>query len=390
MELCDKELCTGCGACVNVCPKSCISLKYDEDGFLYPQVETNLCISCQQCNKVCPSLNRTDNQNSIPEKAIGCQILDQNILRKSSSGGAFYAIAQTVMEAGGVVFGCSMNTDLKPCHKEARTTEDISAFHGSKYLQSNTGYTYKEVKNHLKNGQLVLYVGCPCQIAGLYAMLGNADTTNLLTVDLVCHGVGSQKLFEIEVAAWEQKHGKKIIDYGFRSKDRWSKGHHLCKIVFSDHIRYIRSVNDPYMGCFLHAANYRENCYHCLYAQFPRIGDMTIGDYVGIDKTCLPKGMFKKGMSVLLLNNEKATKWFDSICKRLWYTERPLEESIATNKNLVQPCNRPKTRDLLHEANTLEDDIFKRCRFSLKAKLGMMAGDKVTGIYKKLKSCIKE
>lgn len=390
MTLCNKQQCTGCGACLNICPQKCISMEYDEEGFLFPIINTEVCISCNLCRKTCPANQILHSDNITPEIVVGCQILDRSTLQNSSSGGAFSALAETVIELDGVVFASASDEKLLPYHIQVSDKTRIEKLRGSKYVQSDTRRTYSQVKQCLMRKQLVLYVGCPCQIAGLYAYLGDEQQNNLITVDLVCHGVGSSKLFLQEINELETTHHSKVVSFRFRSKERWSQGHYLCQVQMSNEKTvYIRGVRDKYVSCYLHEAIYRESCYQCQYAQVPRVGDFTIGDFVGIDKKMLPAGMYKRGMSVLLLNNEKAECFFKQIEAKLWWIERPFEEAASSNKNIIQPCKRPACRDYLATTNTTSDALFSECRYSLKNRISMILGKRAAKFYLRVKAIIK-
>ena len=194
IQITDKYNCCGCAACVQACPKQCISFEEDEQGFRYPAVDTSLCIDCHLCEKVCPVINQDE-----PRKPIATYAAinpDEDIRLKSSSGGIFSMIAQHVIDDGGVVFGAQFDSNFEVEHAYTDATEGIAAFRGSKYLQSRIGNTYSEVRTFLQQGRKVLFTGTPCQIAGLRKFLGKqSDNPNLLTADVVCHGAPSPKVW---------------------------------------------------------------------------------------------------------------------------------------------------------------------------------------------------
>ena len=212
----------------------------------------------------------------------------------------------------------------------------------------------------------------------------------MLTIDLICHGVGSAKLFLQEIIALESSYHSKVIGFRFRSKNRWSIGHYLCQIQFNNgKTVFIRGVKDKYVSCYLHGAIYRESCYQCQYARGPRIGDFAIGDFVGIEKRLLPAGMFKRGMSVLMMNNRKAECFFKQVANKLWWIERPFEEASSSNINMIQPCKRPACRDYLATTNNTSDALFRECHYSVRNRIGMMLGSKLLKLYLKAKTAIK-
>lgn len=189
IEILRKEDCVGCNACVQRCPKSCISMHEDEQGFLYPVVNADLCINCHLCEKVCPVINQAEPRK--PLQTYAAKNRDSEVKRNSSSGGIFYALAEMIISEGGVVFGAKFNDDWEVVHAYAETLEGIKAFQGSKYVQSGIGETFTQAEQFLKAGRRVMFTGTPCQIAGLKHFLRKDYGSQLLTVDVVCHGVPS-------------------------------------------------------------------------------------------------------------------------------------------------------------------------------------------------------
>lgn len=208
--------CTACGACIQICPKNCIKLKGNGNGFLYPSINISECIGCGLCNKVC-SVGKHSNETDRTPMSYACASADDRMLSQATSGGIFGAIAICVLENGGVVYGCAYTEHLQATHVRADNKESLYALYGSKYVQSNTQNTYKECEEDLKAGRQVLYSGTPCQIAGLKNYL-QKDYTNLITVDLVCHGVASQAYFDKYIGLLEREEGAVCTDYNFRSK----------------------------------------------------------------------------------------------------------------------------------------------------------------------------
>ena len=189
----DKKKCCGCSACVQRCPKQCISLQEDEEGFLYPQVDKKICVNCGLCEKVCPVLNPVKARK--PQVVFAARAIDEKVRLESSSGGVFTVLAELVIERGGVVFGAKFNEKWEVVHAYTESKEGLSAFRGSKYVQSKIENSYKQAESFLKAGREVLFSGTPCQIAGLKLYL-RKEYTNLLTVDFVCHGVPSPMVWK--------------------------------------------------------------------------------------------------------------------------------------------------------------------------------------------------
>lgn len=191
IKLCDIQNCTGCGACLNTCKHKAISMKENEDGFLFPEINYDKCISCNLCTKVCPELN-IDNIERHNVKECYASYAKSNLIReRSSSGGIFSVIANFILNQGGIVVGAAMQDNYKLNHLCISNLNDLGLLQGSKYLQSDTKYTFSEIKSALKSNKTVLFCGSPCQVAGLKSFLNKSETKNLITCDFICHGVPS-------------------------------------------------------------------------------------------------------------------------------------------------------------------------------------------------------
>lgn len=338
----DYNKCTGCGACVQRCPRQCISWEKSEFGFLYPHVDVDKCIHCGLCEKVCP----IEKKNIQPQnqKAYAAVHKDEQILEKSTSGGAFSAIAQIILQQGGIVYGVCMDDTMRVKHTRIENICDLKLLRSSKYVQSNTGKTFQQAERDLKLGKIVLYSGTPCQIAGFKSFLGK-EYDNLYTVDIVCHGVGSQAYFDKYMEFARKRYGE-IKTLRFRSKEfsRWScggvvvvteKNGRIKNIPYHDHDNY-------YYSYFLSGDIYRKSCYSCKYANTNRPGDFTLGDYWGVEALRLPLKT-ENGCSLLLVNNDHAMNLFEKI-DSLETIETTIQEATHCNKQLNQPSLLPKNR----------------------------------------------
>ena len=205
IQIVDKSQCCGCTACVSVCPKQCIAMQEDEEGFLYPVVDTSLCIDCNLCQKVCPELHPMNTRT--PLHVYAAKHKDEQIRLASSSGGIFTLLAEKVIDEGGVVFGARFNASWEVVHDYTETKEGLTAFRGSKYVQSWLGNCFSKVRSFLSEGRKVMFTGTPCQVAGLKQYL-RKEYDNLLTVDVVCHGVPSPKVWRMYLDEVARK-GKK-------------------------------------------------------------------------------------------------------------------------------------------------------------------------------------
>lgn len=330
----DYEKCTGCGACVQRCPKRCISWTQREFGFRYPQIDKDACVNCGQCEKVCPIDKALE--VSAEQKAYAAVHKDDEVLAKSTSGGAFTAIADAVFAQGGIVYGAAMLDGMQVKHIRTGGKDDFEGLRSSKYLQSDTGTTYQMVEQDLKQGKTVLYSGTPCQIDGLKNSLGK-DYENLYTVDIVCHGVGSQAYFDKYMDYARERYGK-IKALRFRSKEYagWSCGG-VVVVDSSDCLKKIpyRDFDNYYYSYFLSGDIYRKSCYSCKYANTNRVGDFTLGDYWGVEALNLSL-QTENGCSLLLVNNRHAMQLLDEI-ESLDRVETTVEQAAHCNKQLNAP-----------------------------------------------------
>ena len=331
----DYEKCTGCGACVQRCPKRCISWTQREFGFRYPQIDKDACVNCGLCEKVCPIDKELE--VSAEQKAYAAVHKDDEVLAKSTSGGAFTAIADAVFAQGGIVYGAAMLDGMQVKHIRTSGKDDFEGLRSSKYLQSDTGTTYQMVEQDLKQGKTVLYSGTPCQIDGLKNFLGK-DYENLYTVDIVCHGVGSQAYFDKYMDYARERYGK-IKALRFRSKEYagWSCGGGVVVVDSSDCLKKIpyRDFDNYYYSYFLSGDIYRKSCYSCKYANTNRVGDFALGDYWGVEALNLPL-QTENGCSLLLVNNRHAMQLLDEI-ESLDRVETTVEQAAHCNKQLNAP-----------------------------------------------------
>ncbi len=336
------ENCTGCGACVQRCPKQCISWTTKEFDFRYPQIDEATCINCGLCEKVCP----IDKELKAPvvQKAYAAIHKDSFVLEKSTSGGAFTALADTIFSQGGVVYGAAMLNGMQVKHIRTENRTAFAELRSSKYLQSDTGTTYQMVEQDLKQGKVVLYSGTPCQIDGLKCFL-RKEYENLYTADIVCHGVGSQAYFDKYMEFAKERYGK-IKALRFRSKEYagWSCGGVVVVVGTSNSEKKIpyRDFDNYYYSYFLSGDIYRKCCYSCKYANTKRVGDFSLGDYWGVEALNLPL-QTENGCSLLLVNNKRANKLFKTVVD-LDNVETTIEQAAHCNKQLNEPSRLTKSR----------------------------------------------
>lgn len=363
------DKCTGCGACVQRCPQKCITWESGEFGFRYPKIYTAQCIQCNLCEKVCPvDMDRTAPTN---QKVYAAVHKNPDVLIRSTSGGVFTAIADAVFVLGGVVYGVTMQRDMQVQHIRIESKDELGRLRGSKYVQSDTEYTFQQAESDLKNGRTVLYSGTPCQIDGLKRFLGK-EYDNLYTVDIVCHGVGSQAYFDKYMDFARKRYGD-IQELRFRSKEftGWSCGGGVVvstpvgdntpkKIPYRDFDNY-------YYAYFLSGDIYRKSCYTCQYANTNRPGDFTLGDYWGVEALRLPLDT-AGGCSLLIINTARAESLLRSI-QSLQLVETTMEQATYCNGQLKAPSKRSSKRDcLVAEFEDKNGDQMQKLYFSQNTK----------------------
>lgn len=355
IRLTEKASCCGCGACADICPKRCITMKQDEEGFFYPSTDPARCIDCGLCERVCPMLNKQAPQTG-EVKAWAAYAAEDDLRAKSSSGGLFSLLAETVLSRGGCVAGAAFDEDLSVRHILVDNNEDLDKLRGSKYVQSRMEDTYLCVKEQLQKGRLVLFTGVACQVAGLKAYLGK-EYDNLYTVDVLCHGVPSPKVWAQYLREQETDHGEKPAAVVFRDKRTGWRRSSIC-VKFCEGAEYCRpGGEDRYMQLFLRDICLRPSCHSCRFKAVPRLSDLTIGDAWGIEKH-MPELDDDRGASVILINSEKGQKLFDRISSRLVCRQGSLNTLLppdADSRRAVRPHpNRAKFFAGLEQGQSLE------------------------------------
>lgn len=304
IEIQDKSKCCGCAACVQCCPKQCISLYEDDEGFLYPEADTRMCIGCGLCEKVCPIINQY--QARKPLEAFAAINPDEEVRATSSSGGIFTLLAEKTIEEGGVVFGVRFDDKWQAVFDSSETKEGISAFRGSKYLQARISDSYARCKRYLENGRKVLFSGTPCQIAGLNHFLRNGYP-NLITCDVICHGVPSPSVWKQYLDEVVAAGKSAVCDVAFRNKRKgWSEYNFTLYYnegtkVFSLESAHSRNI---YMRAFLDNLILRPSCHQCPAKCGKSHADITIADFWGIWHVN-PSLFDDRGTSLILANTEK-------------------------------------------------------------------------------------
>ena len=342
----DKSKCYSCHSCVLSCPKNAIRMQETSEGFLYPDVNAE-CVHCGICVRACPAL--TPPAIDVFKKECYCAyLLDREKRMQSTSGGVFSGLAEKIILDGGIVFGAAYDTDLNVSQIAVDNLNDLQKLKGSKYVESYTGDSFKQVKLFLDKGRSVLYSGTPCMIAGLKTFLGKTYE-NLITVDIICHGVPSRKLFRKYLEWLGKKYRGKIIYYGFRDKDvgGWSCGG-KAKTKTKTKTKTIAGSCDPYYASFLRGETYRESCYTCPFANTQRIGDITLGDFWGVERF-YPEIDRTKGVSCVIVNSCKGQVLFNLVKEQLNTRRTNIESILFQNDNLKFPTQRSSMRNFLYD-----------------------------------------
>lgn len=340
-----KAKCAGCRACAEICPKSCISMIEDKEGFLYPQINEMECIDCQLCKKTCPLIS--SQLHSIIKSNVGVHTRE-NVF-KSASGGAFWALCEMLIPMGYAVAGVKFTRDFQVVHDIAFTLEEAESFRKSKYVMSNTNGIYKKVKKLVKAGHKVMFAGTPCEVAACRKIVG--DAPNFLLVDLVCHGAPNQRIFDKEILYLQAKYKGKVSFFEFRNKRSFGSGK-----VNSRSIRYViegkeyvsNLEKDPFLKGYYSRLFYRPSCMECQFANPQRVGDITLADAWNVKKK-YPDLDDLSGVSLLLFNTVKGLALLPGLISKLHLREVPVNWAVSSNEQLQHPTISHENRDLFFE-----------------------------------------
>lgn len=325
--LAPREACSGCTACKAICPKDAIAMVADEEGFLRPQVDVSRCIGCHRCEQVCPVLH--PGEPDVSPTAYAAYTKDENLRRQSSSGGIFTELAKPVIAAGGVVFGCVWERPaLEAIHAKAETLEALAEMRGSKYVQSDLRENFREAKAALMAGRQVLFSGTPCQIAGLNAFLGK-PYENLLTVEIICHGVPSPTVFDA-YKTWLSRAEKRITDIAFRRKNPWWRQGDFVAECEDIVIRQEWYLKNAYVKAFLSDLCLRPSCARCQAKNGRSGADLTIADFWGVERVC-PELDDNRGTSLVMEHSARGREAWQQVSLGLNVREVPFEVALAGN-----------------------------------------------------------
>lgn len=358
----NKNLCIGCGACAQSCRKGALTMSEDAEGFLYPTINTSNCVECGLCETSCPIVNDSSASNEGTQKYYLAKPVETSFSKECATIGICTMVAEEVLKKGGHVFAVVLNEeDWRVSHIHVTTIDKLAPTRNSKYAQSNTGNSYTVIRELLKNGEIVLFTGTPCQVAGLKTFL-RKDYKNLYTIDLVCHGVYSYKLLQKEVQYWEEKYNGKVTNFRFRSKREY--GYSCGGMINFDLVCKGKAKHIERQGCSspTYASyaynkqqiffNLRPSCYECKFRDESRYGDLTVGDSKGSTKHYKDWDTFTNdwyGTSLFSTNSENGETLYSMIKYRI--ITRDVAKSHFFNQNALKSIKRenPKERNEIYE-----------------------------------------
>ena len=362
-----KLMCAGCEACTQVCPKHCLEMKTDDEGFRYPIKDNIKCINCKLCERVCP-YNKAKFNDASEQTAFGGYHIDNNILQESTSGGAFSAICETFCDTNYAIFGAK-TVGLEVYHDYIENIKDLKIFRQSKYVQSHMGDNYKKTKYFLDQGEKVIFSGTPCQIAGLKNYLSK-DYDNLLTIEVICEGVPSPLYIE-KYAKYisNKKHfNVESVEYRFKDTNKWD--FEVMKMMgLSSHendgtfksFKIDRWFN-PFWNIWLKHLMSRPSCYECQYAKRERVADITLGDLWGVHLYCQDLYNKNKGASLIIANNDKGKEVISNINSKFHIRELNINDAIKYQSPLRKHIdNNDKRDEFIEDLKNMEySDIIKK------------------------------
>lgn len=331
IEINRKEDCCGCNACYSICPQKCISMKEDSEGFLYPVVDDDICINCDLCVKVCPCISIRKSEEVTEAYLI--QHIDETIRWESSSGGAFTAISDYILELGGLIYGVGYDDEFNVIHKYSSNKEGVKDFRGSKYVQSQINNSFLEIKQFLIQGKIVCFSGTPCQVQGLKSYL-NKEYENLYTVDIVCHGVPSPKIWRKYIDYHKNNNESRIKDIQFRNKKYGYSGSTMA-IKFENGKEVKQGSELQFMkDLFFADIASRPVCFQCKFKTIERISDFTIFDCWHVNEFD-KKLDDDKGTTAILVHSQKGKNIFKNIKLNVRYKSVDVDKIIKLDGDMA-------------------------------------------------------
>lgn len=339
VELLDQKKCCGCGACINICPTQALSFSQDDFGFYRPKIDDDKCIKCGKCVRSCPQYNEMELIQ--PQKVYAGLYKDESILRNSSSGAIFYALAEKVIADGGCVFGVTLDSEFRVKHVCVDSFANLPFLQKSKYVQSYLGYCYKQALQQLKSGKTVLFSGTPCQVAAMKSLSKGIYAGRLILVDVVCHGVPSQAFWNDYVMTLSQKTDS-LKEYIFCYKRKANNGMNKYISYKINNRKIVKNwPQDSYNWFFMNAKNYQEICYSCKFSNASRVSDITVCDYWSWDLYHQNDFPACSTVSGICVNTDVGEKMIEGIRNKLIIKESSFDNLSAHNGCLLRPTPKP-------------------------------------------------
>lgn len=332
--VCDSKYCTGCGLCSIKCPKGCITMQPRDMGHLHPIIDKSKCINCGICKKICPSLNPIS--KTYPSTAYAAWAKDKNEYKSSTSGGVASLLSQYIIKKGGIVYGCSIEKNLKIKHIRIDDKAELYKLKGSKYVQSSITEILPLIQKDIEQNKLVLFIGTPCQISAI-KYLFKEHPSNLFTVDIICHGTPSNIFLEWYLLKYKHINKAKITNITFRSTNAYKISvFSRNQIIYQTANLWSNRFEDIYTNAFFDGYSIRESCHNCLYAQPNRCSDITLGDFWGLKTNSIPDD-HPYGVSLILPSSKRGEFLIQEIFNELNIYERSIEEAVDGNEQLRVP-----------------------------------------------------
>ena len=382
----DKKECCGCWACYNACPKHCIGMEEDKEGFRYPTVDTSVCIDCGLCEKVCPVIHAEKTDMPHGQQGFLAQHKNEEIRKESTSGGAFTAIASWIIRQGGIVFGAGYRKGtFTVVHQGVEKEKDLAIFRNSKYVQSLIGDTFKQASDQLKAGRWVCFSGTPCQIEGFRNFLRGREYEKLVCVDLVCHGIPSPRILTRYIEAQQSHIGGEFTNILFRDK---YYGYHYSSFSIYNKEKdkdYHKGVeSNAYLRAFFNNLSDRPSCYDCRFKKRYRHSDLTLWDCFPIEN--FTQELDGKGTTRVLVHSPKGRMIMDAIKDEMRIVEVEPDKLVQGVREMFHsvPMN-PRRKEFFEDCNTMQPVNFFRKWFPVTWKVRLNAFVRLTchklGIY---------
>lgn len=336
-----SENCIGCQACVDLCPAKAIKFSYNTWGEGRAAVNSEQCVQCGLCERICPASNQSSHSRA---QTVMAAVSARS--QTGSSGGVFFELASAFLKEGGIVYGAAFDKDLKLIHQKATSVDELKPLCKSKYLHSDMTGVFADLKQQLAEGRSVLFVGTPCQVSAVKNAFGKKYADQLLLIDFLCHGTGTQKVFDACIAAEGKKQNGKISAFSFRSKSRKAEHSFTYTLQKGKKTKEVSgyAFEFPYYYSFLKYTIFQDACYQCPYAKEERVGDITLGDFWGIGKYN-PRLSAEKGVSMIAVHTDLGEKWFSRVEGRLSVCEQhPAEHAVSNNQSFYECEPYPKTK----------------------------------------------